>query len=61
LVKENNGFVLFYKRLDRELFKISFSSPSPLTLTQQQLRWLLDGLDYAKLTPSKPQVVKHYF
>jgi transposase len=53
LVKENNGFVLLYKRLDAGKFKVSLLSKTEVLLTSQQLRWLLDGLDYAKLTPVK--------
>lgn len=61
LVKENNGFVLLYKRLDAGQFKLSFSSTTAIVLTQQQLRWLLDGLDYVSLTPLKTPPPKHYF
>lgn len=61
LVKENNGFVLVYKRLDEGQFKLSFASKTVLTLTQQQLRWLLEGLDYAALTPVKTALFEHHF
>ena len=61
LAKENNGFVLLYKRLDAGTFKISFSSKPEVSLTSQQLRYLLDGLDYVTLTRSKPTVPKHFF
>lgn len=61
LVKENNGFVLVYKRLDAGNFKLSFSSKTEVLLTSQQLRWLLDGLDYAKLTPVKTFKIMHHF
>lgn len=61
LMKENNGFVLAYKRLDEGQFKISFSPQKAIILTKQQLRWLLEGLDYASLTSSKTSVFKHYF
>ena len=61
LVKENNGFVLLYKRLDAGNFKLSFSSKTEVLLTPQQLRWLLDGLDYAKLTPVKSPKIIHHF
>lgn len=53
LIKESNGFCLVYKRLDRGCFKINLSSRDRLSLTKQQLRWLLDGLDYATLKPIK--------
>ena len=53
LIKESNGFCLIYKRLDRGTFKINLPAKGPLQVTKQQLRWLLDGLDYATLKPLK--------
>jgi transposase len=61
LSKEDNGFVLLYKRLDAGTFKISFSSKTEVSLTPQQLRYLLDGLDYVTLTLPKAQTPKHFF
>jgi transposase len=61
LVKENNGFVLLYKRLDAGNFKLSLLSKTEIVLTSQQLRWLLDGLDYAQLIPVKSLKIKHLF
>ena len=61
LVKENNGFVLLYKRLDAGNFKLSFLSKTEVLLTSQQLRWLLDGLNYAKLTPAKNPEIRYHF
>jgi len=47
--------------LDQGQFKISFAPNKALTVTKQQLRWLLEGLDYAALTPSKtPIYTNHY-
>lgn len=53
LVKENNGYCLIYKRLDRGCFKINLTAKGHVCLSKQQLRWLLDGLDYASLKPLK--------
>ncbi len=61
LVKENSGFVLLYKRLDKGQFKLSFSSKKALTLSRQQLRWLLEGLDYVTLAPTKATSYTHHF
>jgi transposase len=61
LVKENNGFVLLYKCLDVGNFKLSLSMKTEVLLTSQQLRWLLDGLNYLKLTPVKRPEIKHHF
>jgi transposase len=41
-----NGFCLWYKRLEKERFKIKLTQEGVVQLTAQQLRWLLDGLDY---------------
>lgn len=61
LVKENNGFVLLYKRLDAGNFKLSLLSKTEIILTSQQLRWLLDGLDYLTLTPVQSPKIRHHF
>ena len=61
LLRENNGFVLVYKRLDAGKFKISFESKNAVLLTQKQLRYLLNGLDDAHLTRSKNPPPQHYF
>ena len=61
LVKESNGFCLIYKRLDRGCFKINFTTYGPVSITKQQLRWLLDGLDYATLRPLKSPVYSIVF
>jgi transposase len=53
LIKEGNGYCLIYKRLDRGCFKINLTHSGCVTLTKQQLRWLLDGLDYVTLKPLK--------
>ena len=42
---EDNGFVLYYKALAEDQFKWPGSEEATLTLTGQQLNWLLDGLD----------------
>jgi transposase len=61
LAKENNGFVLLYKRLDDGQFRVALSSKTEVILTRQQLRYLLDGLDYVKLVPLKTPPPKHFF
>ena len=42
---EDNGFVLYYKALAEDKFKWPKGLEDTLTLTGQQLNWLLDGLD----------------
>jgi len=45
LMWEDNGFVLYYKSLAEEKFKWPKGESETLTLTGQQLNWLLDGFD----------------
>ncbi len=50
LVWDRNGFMLIYKRIEKGRFKIQWNecTESPMELNQEQLRWLLAGLDYTK-------------
>jgi transposase len=46
LAWEVNGFVVWCKRLDKQRFKWpKFMEGDPITLTGEQLNWLLDGID----------------
>jgi transposase len=46
LVWERNGFIVWYKRLEQQRFHWPrASAEAVLTLTGQQLNWLLDGYD----------------
>jgi transposase len=54
---ENNGFVLYYKALAEEKFKWPKSEEQVVTLTGQQINWLLDGYD---ITVMKPHKKLHY-
>ena len=48
---EGNGFVLWYKRLERERFYWPRGSDEEvITLSGRELNWLLDGYDLSKLT-----------
>ena len=42
---EDNGFVLYYKSLAEEKFKWPKGDDELVTLTGQQMNWLLDGYD----------------
>lgn len=49
---EGSGFVLWYKRLEQARFIWPSAQESPVvTLTGQQLNWLLDGYDLRYLKP----------
>jgi transposase len=41
---DHAGFWLYYRRLERGTFQWPAGGSSPLSLTQRELRWLLDGL-----------------
>lgn len=51
---ERNGFCLWQKRLERERFNWPRHLPGDvITLTGQQLNWLLDGYDLRVMRPHK--------
>jgi len=43
---DRNGFVLYYKCLQKNKFKIPINLENNLELTSDQLDWLLAGLDF---------------
>ena len=51
---ERNGFCLWHKRLERDRFHwFRHSEGGVITITGQQLNWLLDGYDITKMRPHK--------
>ena len=48
---ERSGFVLWMKRLERERFHWPRGDGSVMTLSGQELNWLLDGFDLARWRP----------
>jgi len=54
---EDTGFVLYYKALVEDKFKWPKSNEALLTLTGQQLNWLLDGCDISAM---KGHQKRHY-
>ena len=50
---DKNGFVLYYKALAEEKFKWPKQGEEIVTLTGQQINWLLDGYDIAWMKPHK--------
>lgn len=51
---ERNGFCLWQKKLEQERFHWPKSTEGAvLTLTGQQLNWLLDGYDISRMKPHK--------
>jgi transposase len=52
LVWERNGFIIWYKRLERDKFHWPRrSDEAVITLTGEQLNWLLDGYDVWRMKP----------
>ncbi len=58
---DKNGFVLYQKRLERGKFKINRSEDGLFLLTQQQLDWLLAGLDFALMGKFPELDFEHIF
>lgn len=53
---QGDGFILLYKRLDNGKFRCPKTQEDVISLTEQQLRCLLEGLDICQ-----PNAVKHTF
>ncbi len=61
LVRDHNGFLLIYKRLDRGKFHLKLHENHQMILTNREARWLLDGLDWSTLKIKKTGSKKVYF
>ena len=57
---DKNGFVLYHKRLEKGRFKFGKASV-PYSITQQQLDWLLAGLDFRLMAEFLQLDFTHYF
>ena len=53
LMWEGNGFVLYYKALAEEKFKWPKAADELMSLTGEQINWLLDGYDISLLRGHK--------
>ena len=53
LLWEDNGFVLYYKALAEERFRWPKGEQALVTLTGQELNWLLDGYDLSLMQGHK--------
>jgi transposase len=58
---DHNGFWLFYKRLEKGKLKFPKISEVPLSLTRDQLSWLLSGLDCMKHSSLPSVNAKNFF
>ena len=50
---ESNGFVLYYKALAEDCFHWPDHNQAVLTISGQQLNWLLDGYDLSAMRPHR--------
>lgn len=50
---EDNGFVLYYKSLSEEKFRWPKRGDEVISLTGQQINWLLDGYDLSAMKGHK--------
>ncbi len=56
LTWDKGGFVLYYKRLERGVFRLPHIDPNAMTveIDATQLSMLLDGIDYSRVRRPKP-------
>ena len=54
LLWEGDGFLLFYKRLENGTFRWPRSQEDVKSITWQQFRWLMEGLELEQKTAIKP-------
>ena len=54
LLWESDGFVLMYKRLENGKYKWPRDSSEAKQISQQEFRWLLEGLSLEQKTAIKP-------
>jgi transposase len=56
LTWDQGGFVLYYKRLERGVFRLPHLDPNALAveIDATQLSMLLDGIDYSRVRRPKP-------
>lgn len=58
---DKNGFVLYHKRLERGRFKLKTKRDGSLSISQEQLSWLLAGLDFCLMNEFSHLNYSEYF
>lgn len=62
LAWHGNGFVLLYKRLEKGRFTVTHDpDASSIALDEQQLSWLLAGLDWDKMRTWNTLIYEDYY
>lgn len=56
-----NGFVMLYKRLEKGKFKFKQHDNESFSISNEQLSWLLAGLDFMLMNEFKDLNYEHYF
>ena len=51
---DKTGFCLWYKRLEKDFFRWPKGKQQAVQLTEEQWRWLLAGVDLAKIRMHQP-------
>ena len=51
---DKNGFALWFKRLEKDRFKLKYKDGQVIALDSDQFQWLLSGLEFQKLKGHKP-------
>jgi transposase len=58
---DRNGFVLYHKRLEQGKFHVKANTDGHMELSQQQLDWLLAGLDFSLMSSFPELNYEHVF
>ena len=61
LARHRNGVVLIYKRLDKKHFTLKANVAEMYEITEQQLAWLLAGLDWVNMSEWEELTPQDYY
>ena len=61
LLWEGDGFVMLYKRLENRNFKWPKSSDQVKSLSQQEFKWLMEGLSVEQPKAIKPAKLGNFY
>lgn len=61
LAYHRNGAILIYKRLDKKKFHLKENSLGLYEITEQQMAWLLAGLDWIEMSHFKEVAYEDYY